>query len=111
MNNICVGKLQEYFSRRARFQLIQWVWGGLGAGLRKGEVLIMGNGVPDNYDWGGREESQLTLHLSSCELWIYTEDEREAPFLQRCMSTDNLVKISCISTTSQALWGTKVNKV
>lgn len=25
---------------------------GLSAGLRKREILIMGNGVPDSYDWG-----------------------------------------------------------
>lgn len=53
MSNIRVGKLQEYFSRRARFQLSRGVWGGLNARLRKGEILIMGNGVPDDYDWAG----------------------------------------------------------
>lgn len=53
MSNICVRKLQEEcFSGRVRFQLSQG-WGkDLSAGLRKEEVLIMGNRAPDSYDWG-----------------------------------------------------------
>lgn len=31
----------------------------ISARLRKGEILIMGNGVPDNYDWG--RKSQLCI--------------------------------------------------
>lgn len=62
---------RDSVSARARFQLSQGV-GGLSAGLRKGEVLIMGNRVPDSHDWW--ENCQLALHMSSSELWIYTED-------------------------------------
>lgn len=76
------------------------VGGGLSAGLRKGEVLIMGNGVPDSHDSG--EKCQLALHMSSCELCIYTEDEIGAPFLQRCTSPSTLVRVNCIPTMPQA---------